>query len=415
MKKFISLIVIIFLILLIASTKHNSTSQTIENLAYVIAIGIDNGDSNLLKLTFQIATPASGSSDSSGSSGSSNQSSESTTTTTVECSSINSGINIVNSYISKKINVSHCKIIVFSESFASNSLSDEISTLANNPEIRPDCSIVISKCDAKDFININKPILVTLTARFYEIVLSSGDYTGFSKNVTLLEFYNSLKDDYSETTAVLAGINLPSTHSISNNTNYIDIDNSYTAGRSNITNNNNMQISGLAVFRNGVYVGELTSMDSICHLILKNQLQTALISIPDPFDSAGLINLSLLQYKSPDISVKLINGSPYIDCKVYLKATIVSLSSNSDFSTKNNLETISNYANSYMKSHINDYLYKTSKEYNSDIVGFGRNLLKNYPTVNDWKNINWKSNYKNSFFNVDVDTKIITSNLILKN
>lgn len=415
MKKFISLIVIIFLILLIASTKHNSTSQTIENLAYVIAIGIDNGDSNLLKLTFQIATPASGSSDSSGSSGSSNQSSESTTTTTVECSSINSGINIVNSYISKKINVSHCKIIVFSESFASNSLSDEISTLANNPEIRPDCSIVISKCDAKDFININKPILVTLTARFYEIVLSSGDYTGFSKNVTLLEFYNSLKDDYSETTAVLAGINLPSTHSISNNTNYIDIDNSYTAGRSNITNNNNMQISGLAVFRNGVYVGELTSMDSICHLILKNQLQTALISIPDPFDSAGLINLSLLQYKSPDISVKIINGSPYIDCKVYLKATIVSLSSNSDFSTKNNLETISNYANSYMKSHINDYLYKTSKEYNSDIVGFGRNLLKNYPTVNDWKNINWKSNYKNSFFNVDVDTTIITSNLILKN
>lgn len=415
MKKFISLIVIIFLILLIASTKHNSTSQTIENLAYVIAIGIDNGDSNLLKLTFQIATPASGSSDSSGSSGSSNQSSESTTTTTVECSSINSGINIVNSYISKKINVSHCKIIVFSESFASNSLSDEISTLANNPEIRPDCSIVISKCDAKDFININKPILVTLTARFYEIVLSSGDYTGFSKNVTLLEFYNSLKDDYSETTAVLAGINLPSTHSTSNNTNYIDIDNSYTAGQSNITNNNNMQISGLAVFRNGVYVGELTSMDSICHLILKNQLQTALISIPDPFDSAGLINLSLLQYKSPDISVKLINGSPYIDCKVYLKATIVSLSSNSDFSTKNNLETISNYANSYMKSHINDYLYKTSKEYNSDIVGFGRNLLKNYPTVNDWKNINWKSNYKNSFFNVDVDTKIITSNLILKN
>lgn len=414
MKKFVSLIVIIFLILLIASTKHNSTSQTIENLAYVIAIGIDNGDSNLLKLTFQIATPESGSSDSSGSSGSSCQSSESTTTT-VECSSINSGINIVNSYISKKINLSQCKIIVFSESFASNSLSDEISTLANNTEIRPDCSIVISKCDAKDFINTNKPILVTLTARFYEVVLSSEDYTGFSTNVTLLDFYNSLKDDYSESTAVLAGINLPSTHSIPNDTNYIDVDNSYTAGQADITNNNNMQISGLAVFHNGVYIGELTSMDSICHLILKNQLQTALISIPDPFDSAGLINLSLLQYKSPDISVKLINGSPYIDCKVYLKATIVSLSSNSDFSTKNNLETISDYANSYMKSHINDYLYKTSKEYNSDIVGFGRNLLKNYPTVNDWKNINWKSNYKNSFFNVDVDTKIITSNLILKN
>lgn len=410
MKKVFVFIGIVFIIILIISSKYSTTSQSIENLAYVIAIGIDNGDNGLLKVTLQIATPSSNSSGS----GSSEQSSESTTTT-VECSTINSGLNLVNSYISKKLNLSHCKIIVFSEKFATNDISDEISTLANNVEIRPDCSIVISKCDAKDFININKPVLVTLTARFYEVIVSSGDYTGFSTNVTLLDFYRSLKDHSSNAVALLAGINTPSTQSTPDDVNYVDLDSSYSAGQALITNKNNMQINGLAVFHNGYCIGELNSIDSICHLILKNELQSAMISIPDPFNNTEIINLSLMQLKKPDIEVKLVNGSPYISCNVYLKANIVSLSSGSDFSKKENLNIISEYANSYLKSHINNYLYKTSKDFNSDTVGFGRYLLSSYATLEDWYNENWKSNYKNSFFDVNVDTTIMNSSLILKN
>ena len=410
MKKVFVFIGIVFIIILIISSKYSTTSQSIENLAYVIAIGIDNGDNGLLKVTLQIATPSSNSSGS----GSSEQSSESTTTT-VECSTINSGLNLVNSYISKKLNLSHCKIIVFSEKFATNDISDEISTLANNVEIRPDCSIVISKCDAKDFININKPVLVTLTARFYEVIVSSGDYTGFSTNVTLLDFYRSLKDHSSNAVALLAGIHTPSTQSTPDDVNYVDLDSSYSAGQALITNKNNMQINGLAVFHNGYCIGELNSIDSICHLILKNELQSAMISIPDPFNNTEIINLSLMQLKKPDIEVKLVNGSPYISCNVYLKANIVSLSSGSDFSKKENLNIISEYANSYLKSHINNYLYKTSKDFNSDTVGFGRYLLSSYATLEDWYNENWKSNYKNSFFDVNVDTTIMNSSLILKN
>ena len=257
MKKVFVFIGILFVILLIISSKYSTTSQSIENLAYVIAIGIDNGDNGLLRVTLQIATPSSNSSSSS-----SEQSSESTTTT-VECSSITSGLNLVNSYISKKLNLSHCKIVVFSEKFAANGISDEISTLANNVEIRPDCSVLISKCDAKDFININKPVLVTLTARFYEVVVNSGEYTGFSTNVTLLDFYRSLKDYSSDAIALLAGINTPSTQTAPDDVNYVDLDSSYSAGQALITNKNNMQINGLAVFHNGYCIGELNSIDSI--------------------------------------------------------------------------------------------------------------------------------------------------------
>lgn len=411
MKKIFVFLGFILIVLLIALSRHNTNNQSIENLAYVIAIGIDSGETNLLKLTLQIATSSSGNSQSGGSSSQSSNS----TITSVECNSINSGINLINSYISKKINLSHCKIVVFSESFAVNGISDEISTLVNNVEIRPDCSIAVCKSSAEDFLNMNTPVLINLTARYYEIVVTSGDYTGFSTNVTLSDFYNALKDSSTEPIAILAGINFPDTTSVPNYTNYIDIDSSYTADEVSITNKNNMQISGLAVFRDGVFIGEMDSMETMCHLIVSGKLQNAIISIPNPFDISGIINLSINQLEKSDISVKLVNGSPYISCKVKISANILSLSSDSDYTTPEKLQTITNYANSYLESHIKNYLYKTSNDFKTDIVGFGKYLLNEFPTIQAWNNINWRDNYVNSFFDVNVNTVIVNSSLFQKN
>lgn len=411
MKKTFVFFGLILLILLLVLSRHDTNNQSIENLAYVIAIGIDSGDNNLLKLTLQIATSSSGNSQSGGGSSQSSNS----TITSVECSSINSGINLINSYISKKINLSHCKIVVFSESFAVNGIADEISTLVNNVEIRPDCSIAICKSSAEDFLNMNKPVLINLTARYYEVVVTSGDYTGFSTNVTLSDFYNALKCPSIEPIAILAGINFPDTASVPDYTNYVDLDSSYTADEVSITNKNNMQISGLAVFRDGYFIGEMDSLDTMCHLIVSGKLQNATISIPDPFDVNEIINLSINQLEKTDISVKLVNGSPYISCNMEVSANILSLSSDSDYATLEKLQTITNYANSYLESHIEDYLYKTSTDFKTDIVGFGRHLLSEFSTIKEWNNINWSDNYMNSFFDTSVNTTIVNSSLFQKN
>lgn len=112
-KKIIILLISILPLLCLSGCSQNSSS--IEDLAYVIAIGVDKGDNNNLKLSLQFATPSSsGSGGDSSSSGSSSSSSESKISS-AECSSIDSGISLINSYISKKINLSHCKVVVFSE------------------------------------------------------------------------------------------------------------------------------------------------------------------------------------------------------------------------------------------------------------------------------------------------------------
>lgn len=170
-RKVISLLIV--LIILLTTLTGCIENRGIENLAYVIALGIDKGTSNSIKLTFQFASTSG--KDKSGSDSNSSQS-DTSSITSVECSSIDSGISLMNSYITKKINLSHCKAIIISETLAATGISEYISTLVNHIEVRPDSNIIISRCDASDFLNNSKPMLETVSAKYYESILNSSEY-----------------------------------------------------------------------------------------------------------------------------------------------------------------------------------------------------------------------------------------------
>lgn len=406
LKKIIALILIsIFSLFTLTGCKYEDNS--IENLAYVIALGIDKGEENLLKLSFQFATPSSDS-------GSSGSSDSDTTTTTVECSSISSGFNLMNSYISKKLNLSHCKVIIFSEELAAIGITEEVQTLINKIQIRPDSSIIISKCSASDFIENAKPNLMTLIARYYEIVVTSGKYTGYYYNSTLENFYSSLEESLVEATAMLGGTNVEQLHYIDKDINYIDIDSSYIAGTSLVEDENLIQLMGTAVFKDGKLVGELNGQETISHLIVTNKLDQCIINIPDPFSSDNLISVSI-SLNNTNNKVEFVNNAAYIMVDTSIEAYILTYSDSSNYGTEEALGIIEKYINSYLATHISSYLYKTAKEFNSDIAGFGKKVISKYTNINKWNESNWSNNYKNAFFHVNVSTDLEGSTLMINN
>ena len=80
--------------------------------------GVDVGEKNTLKVSFQIAIPSKTAS-SKGSSESSTSDSQDTVIESVECPSVEYAMSLANGYISKRINLSHCKVLVISEQIAS--------------------------------------------------------------------------------------------------------------------------------------------------------------------------------------------------------------------------------------------------------------------------------------------------------
>ena len=152
MKKIIKkiFVIILILMLLLAFSKSYSTLN-IDNLSIVVAMGIDTSDKNLLQISFQFTNASSVSE-----SGTSEQSPS--IIYTVDASSISSGINLINTYIGKEVNLSHCKVIAFSEEIASRGISEEIYTLVNDTQVRPSTNIVISKTSARYYLENSKPL-----------------------------------------------------------------------------------------------------------------------------------------------------------------------------------------------------------------------------------------------------------------
>ena len=407
-KKYLAFALIVFILAIFISKEVRIT--TIDDYAYVVAIGLDAGEENVLKVSFQIASTSENSSSSGGS-----DSAATSTVSTVEASSIDNAITLVNTYTSKELSLAHCKIIVISEELANGGISNYLYTLINKMEISPKCNIIISRVDCDNFLKQASSNLEKNSTRYYEIIETTADFTGYTDTITLRDFFSRMGDTFAQPYAILGSINTDDkssedSSSISNS----DTEKSVKAGESNIKSKSKIEITGIAVFNADTLVGELNAIETICHLILSNNLENCKITIPSPFNNSEKIDLSLIQKKDTKFDVKIINGSPYITANVKLNARILTMNKDSDYLNSDNLNEIEKYANSYLESQITNYFYKTSKEFNSDILGLGKYVVGNFTTWDEWIDFDWLNQYENSFFDVNVDTEVKSGYLLLE-
>lgn len=145
---------------------------------------------------------------------------------------------------------------------------------------------------------------------------------------------------------------------------------------------------------------------------IKNDIQGFLITIPNPEDSNSNIDIYLTPESKTKISVSIVNGSPYIKVKAEFSGRIRSLTENSNNLDSDVLSNVSTACNKYLESTFSNYLYKTSKDFKSDITGLGNYALSQFLTTSDFDNYDWLNNYQDAFFDVDVDTSVKSSVLI---
>lgn len=185
MVKWIRNIFIFIIILVIISAFSSSySSLNIDNLTYVLAIGVDVSDNDKIEVSFHFSNPIPAESSAS--------EKVSPIINTVTASSISNAINLINGYQGRQLNLSHCKVIIFSEEIAKNGISDEIYTLINDTQVRPSANIIISKCNARYYMEQIKPEIENLLSNYYELLAESSKYVGHIPNATIGDFFNSL-------------------------------------------------------------------------------------------------------------------------------------------------------------------------------------------------------------------------------
>ncbi len=343
-----------------------------------------------------------------------------------------------------------------------NGISTEIYSLINNEEVRPTSNLIVSKCSAYDYLNNSNPNLEKLTTQYYETFAITGRFTGYFSNITIGDFYNNMSAKYCDSTAILGGLNSTarkqnsekssessggtgsggsssggssglgggssggsSSQTINQNNSEQDSENQkdvitnpedLVAGTSSIVGDRGTENFGIAVFDKDKLCGELTAVESICHLLIQNKIDSCIVSIDNPISEKEeeKIELQVFPRENTKIDINLKNDKPNITINIKLDADIMTLNENINYETNEVLTKISNATKDYLKNQFNDYLNKVTKEYNVDIDYFCTKAPAHFLTISEWENYNWDEKFKNAEFDVNIDVNVLSSMLVTK-
>lgn len=426
--------------------------REVEDLAYVIAIGLDKGQNENISVSFQIAVPIKIAGE-----GSAGAGKESTSLITLEADSIYNAVSRADTMISKEITLSHNKIIVFSEELAKEGITDYLESLVTNRELRPKTSIIVHKGKAEDFLANLEPVLETNPARYYELVLDSSEYTGYATDNSLFHFYLASRDEFSSPFAMLTesmqdenssnqthsqtesqsesqtngqaesqknsqqnekeNPNLKtSSHEPTHNENTPTAENNaQSQGEDTSTENNfpkTANIAGIAIFKSGKLVGEIRDEQIISHLMLQSNLKKVNIDVKDIKDSKKTSVIKIVQQGSPNIKVKIQNNKPLIDIIIKLNCQLLTSGSTINYNEKANQEKLEQNIQEKLKKDMSDYLNTITKNFQADPIGFGKYCRVNVSTLEELSRIKWDEIFPSSIFNVKFQLHLDTTQMV---
>ena len=327
----------ILFFLLAAFNEYSNSAQNIDDLSYAVAIGVDVGKTAKYRISLQLTTMESSATDSaisdseSGGETSSNPVSSTGSTSsnfiiqTVETDSIDSALNIANSYINKTINLSHCKILLVSEEIAKQGVEPLVNSLINKVETRPDCSIIVSEIPKNEFEEDKKPKIEELISKYYDVAANLETGRGYSETIKLNEFYLTLNDTFYQPYASLG-----TTYNTTKNTNEQNVSSDLnTQSKTLVTNSEkqSVEVMGLAVFKKDKLVGNLTANQTLSHQLITNELDFSTINITSPFNPNETLDIYISTFKNPKIKVDISSSSPFVQVNLYVAARIVSFNS----------------------------------------------------------------------------------------
>ncbi|HEX2945410.1 MAG TPA: Ger(x)C family spore germination protein [Clostridia bacterium] len=396
--------------------------REIDDLAYPLAMGLDLGVADNLRLTLQLASPLSiggggGGSSGGGGGGKGGGGEGPTSIITVDAPSIFSGLNMINNIISKEINMAHTKLIVFSKPFAERGVEIYLHSLHRGREFRPDIYVAVSNEPPDQYLKAVKPTLESSPAKYYELMLGKG-FTSFYPTVRLNDFYFRTESDAIEPVAILTGLSnfktIDDLKKVGNKKSGTEIkpEGHYEAGSIPVIADQKNEFTGVAVFKNGKMVATMKGLESSCMQLVTGEYKNAYWTLPDAYKKDKVVVMKIFQRKKPMIKAEVKNGKPSFKINLDLEGDFTAIQSGINY--ENYPEAMEKGASEMIKEEITAMLKRTQYEFDSDICGFGRYMKGKFLTWAQWKKYDWPDQYKKSSFEINVKFKVRRTGLMIR-
>jgi len=281
--------------------------------------------------------------------------------------------------------ISHSQVVIFGNDIAEEGLQGYVDFFLRAHEMRPTALILIAEDRASDVLDV-KPETEKFPAINIEKLVKTYGFTSHFYKVNMKDFASYLM---SATTAPLAPL-----VSIVQDEECKDI-----------------YVSGMVAFKKGKMVGKLNHDEVRGILWILGKVKSGVIIVSSP-NEQGKAVLEIIRAKSK-VTPEIKDGKIVMHIKIKEESSLSEQTTTENLATNKAFEKIQEASAEVIRQEVMAAFDK-SKELNADIFGFGEMLHKKYS--NEWKTLkdNWDEIYPTIELNIDVETKIIKTDLLRK-
>lgn len=394
-------------------------SAEIDDEVYAIAIGVDKGTGQNLKVTVQYPVYKGGEKSGSGGGGGGGEGKEegqvgSTIVSSIEAPSILEALNLFNTSLGRRISLMHSKMLVFSEEVARLGVSRYIAPFTRYRETRRTMRVAVSKSNAEELLMNMKALIGESTQKGIELLFDQYKTNGLFPNSTLSEFYKDLTLSYEQPFAIYSNLNeLKGTGQFSQSENSGTTDSpDFTAGALSRKGGPKVELLGTALFKGDKMTGKLDGYETRFFLMVTGAFERAYMTLNDINAPGNILVFDIRQGRQPETRVTFKNNKPVLGVNLNIEADIISIQSRIKYEKGTAIGGLEQQLKTYFQNGIKKMIEKTQKQLDSDAIGFGRKAAHHFSTVAEFENYKWLDRYKDADVNVNVEVNIRRTGLI---
>lgn len=406
MSRAVKLVLLVLLVLLPAGCYNYSEP---DEKAWVLAMGLDKGRQNKLTVTAVIAVPKNiaggggGQPASGGGGGGGNF-----FTVSMEAPSLLSTLELLDSVVDRRVDLSHTKWFVFSRELAEQGIAEYFAPISRFYQFRRSSYVVVCQERAEDFLAKGVPKLEDNVGKYFELMQRGWRYTEFVPFDSFHQFYLKSESPGVEPVALLAALNRKAPVEENNSA---KPKGNYYAGHIPRRGGGAVEVMGGAVFRKGKMVGILNGDQVGVQKMFFGTLKRTIMDVPDPKRPGLYIVVDVKPRQKPRVKVQIEDGYPVITAELKLEGDIISIQSGEQYTTPGRLHIVEQAVERKLLQDVNSTVAK-SQALETDFLGFGLHAKKLFRTWPEWEAYGWDERYPAARITVHVDYKVRRTGLV---
>ncbi len=397
-------------------------ANEVDDQVYALAIGLDKGVENIIRLTIQYPTYKSSGGGSEGQDQKDKGGMEKGNTapgfniSSVESPSVIEAIDMYGMTIARRVSLMHAKTLIISEDLAKEGIEEHLAPLARFRDTRSVMNILVVKGSAYKFIQENKPMIGESLSKSMELMFTQAKNTSFFPQVNFHDFYRDIFSTYEQGYVAYAGLNDFSklAEEAGKGESKPKVGKGFLPGEVPRLGEAKNEYAGTAVFNKDKMVGALNSEETRAFMMVAGKFKRGIVVFEDKRIPNNVISLDLRPSRKPQIKGYFKNKKPILEVVLKMEADIASIQSRINYENPKNIEKLNKQAEEYVLNQVTEMLGKVQHVYKSDIFGFGSKLAGYFPTIQEWEDYKWLTHFDEAKINVKVDVNIRRTGLMVE-